>query len=99
MCIRDSLNVDDHEVARYARTRILTSAGFTVHEASTGAETIEAVARYKPDLVLLDVHLPDINGMEVCRILKGKMCIRDRLRTWKPCSTAGTLHKQAWESD
>lgn len=67
------LNVDDHEVARYARTRILTSAGFTVHEASTGAETIEAVARYKPDLVLLDVHLPDINGMEVCRILKGSM--------------------------
>jgi signal transduction histidine kinase len=67
------LNVDDHEVARYARSRILTGAGFTVYEAGSGAETIEAVAKYRPDLVLLDVHLPDINGMEVCRTLKENM--------------------------
>lgn len=67
------LNVDDHEVARYARSRILTGAGFTVHEAASGAEAIDAVAKYKPDLVLLDVHLPDLNGMEVCRRLKADM--------------------------
>jgi len=73
------LNVDDHEVARYARSRILTGAGFTVHEAASGAEAIDAVAKYKPDLVLLDVHLPDLNGMEVCRRLKAER---------KPCGSS-----------
>ena len=67
------LNVDDHEVARYARTRILTNAGFTVHEAASGRQTLEMVARHKPDLILLDVHLPDISGFEVCRLLRQQM--------------------------
>lgn len=67
------LNVDDHEVARYARSRILTSAGFIVHEAATGAETLKLAATHKPDLVLLDVHLPDISGFDVCRQLKREM--------------------------
>jgi two-component system sensor histidine kinase/response regulator len=67
------LNVDDHLVARYARSRILTKAGFKVYEAGTGLETLDLVAKYKPDLVLLDVHLPDISGFEVCRRLKQEM--------------------------
>lgn len=64
------LNVDDHAVARYARSRILTSAGFEVHEAANGEETLEKAAKHRPDLVLLDVHLPDLDGIEVCRRLK-----------------------------
>jgi two-component system, sensor histidine kinase and response regulator len=64
------LNVDDHEVARYARSRILMNAGFVVREAGTGAEAMRLVAQHRPDLVLLDVHLPDLNGVEVCRQLK-----------------------------
>ncbi len=67
------LNVDDHEVSRYARSRVLISAGFVVHEAASGAETLEMVAKHKPDLVLLDVHLPDMNGIEVCQQLKQQM--------------------------
>jgi two-component system, sensor histidine kinase and response regulator len=64
------LNVDDHEASRYARSRILSSAGFRVHSAGSGAETLELAEKHQPDLVLLDVHLPDLSGVEVCRKLK-----------------------------
>jgi PAS domain S-box-containing protein len=64
------LNVDDNDGARYAKTRILQSAGFRVVEAENGTDALEFARRDEPDLVLLDVKLPDINGIEVCRRLK-----------------------------
>jgi two-component system sensor histidine kinase/response regulator len=64
------LNVDDHEIARYTRSRILAKAGFEVYDASRGEEALALVGLHEPDLILLDVHLPDINGLEVCRRLK-----------------------------
>jgi signal transduction histidine kinase len=64
------LNVDDYGPGRYARTRILQKAGFSVLEACTGAEAIEVARAQNPALILLDVNLPDINGFEVCRILR-----------------------------
>ena len=64
------LNVDDNEGARYAKTRILSRAGFVVIEAGNGAEAIERARISQPDLVLLDVNLPDLNGFEVCRRIK-----------------------------
>src|SRR5262249_23974287 len=45
-------------------------AGYTVLEASTGATALALVAQEKPDLVLLDVNLPDISGLEVSRRLR-----------------------------
>ncbi len=66
------LNVDDNEAARYARTRVLTAAGFKVYEAGTAQEALEFITVYHPDLVILDVHLPDANGIEVCRRLKAQ---------------------------
>lgn len=64
------LNVDDNEPHRYARTRILKQAGFVVHEADCGAQALALVDELKPDIVLLDVHLPDMNGIEVCQRIK-----------------------------
>jgi PAS domain S-box-containing protein len=64
------LNVDDNDGARYAKTRILQSAGFEVVEATNGTDAIAAVGRGGIALVLLDVKLPDINGIEVCRRIK-----------------------------
>jgi PAS domain S-box-containing protein len=64
------LNVDDNDGARYAKTRILQSAGFRVVEAENGTDALAFVRRDEPDLVLLDVKLPDINGIEVCRRIK-----------------------------
>jgi PAS domain S-box-containing protein len=64
------LNVDDNDGARYAKTRILRSAGFHVIEAANGTDALAMVREEDPALVLLDVKLPDINGIEVCRRIK-----------------------------
>jgi PAS domain S-box-containing protein len=64
------LIVDDHEPGRYAMGRTLRQAGFETSEAGTGAEGLRQVAEKRPDLVLLDVRLPDIHGLEVCRRIK-----------------------------
>jgi PAS domain S-box-containing protein len=64
------LNVDDNDGARYAKNRILQGAGFEVVEATNGTDALEMVRRLAPALVLLDVKLPDINGLEVCRRIK-----------------------------
>src|SRR2546422_3997963 len=64
------LNVDDYEPARYARTKMLRDWGFDVKEARTGAEALRLATLEHPALVILDIHLPDIDGFEVCRRLK-----------------------------
>ena len=64
------LLVDDSATRRYTLKRLLTRAGFTVREAATGTEALRAVEEDLPGLILLDVNLPDIDGMEVCRRLR-----------------------------
>ena len=64
------LNVDDHQPTRYLRTRILERAGFKVAEAESGREALECAARLPIGVVLLDMHLPDLDGLEVCASLK-----------------------------
>jgi signal transduction histidine kinase len=64
------LNVDDYPPARHARTSVLRRAGFAVREATTGTEALQAVTVEPLALVLLDVHLPDMSGFEVCRRIK-----------------------------
>ena len=62
------LNVDDSEAGRYAKSRILQRAGFRVIEAATGEAALQSIREERPELVLLDIKLPDISGVEVCRI-------------------------------
>jgi signal transduction histidine kinase len=62
--------VEDNEATRYAVTRILASAGYEVTPAADGATGLRLAATMKPDLVLLDVKLPDLSGFEVVRLLK-----------------------------
>jgi two-component system OmpR family response regulator len=49
--------------------------GYNVTTAIDGAEAIEAARKEKPDLIILDVMLPEINGFEVCRILRKEMIV------------------------
>jgi DNA-binding NarL/FixJ family response regulator len=64
------LIVDDHPSFRLTARALLEAEGFeVVGEAADGASAIEAVHRLGPDLVLLDVQLPDIDGFEVARRL------------------------------
>lgn len=64
------LNVDDNERTRNAKTHTLKLAGFDVLEAATGLDALDIAQKNLPDLVLLDVKLPDISGLEVCRRIK-----------------------------
>ncbi len=63
------LVVDDNSEKRFALGRALTRAGFAVWEAETGEQGIGRAAE-DPDLILLDVNLPDLHGFEVCRRIK-----------------------------
>jgi signal transduction histidine kinase len=64
------LVVDDDDAGRYAKSRILRGAGYAITEAARGHAAIESVMAKPPDLVLLDVRLPDIDGISVCRQIK-----------------------------
>ena len=64
------LNVEDYAASREATTELLRAEGFDVVEASSGRDAIESVSRFHPQLVLLDVKLPDMSGHEVCRRIK-----------------------------
>jgi two-component system response regulator MprA len=64
------LVVDDDRALRDALRRALTLAGYEVLLAETGAAALAAVASGVPDAVLLDIGLPDIDGLEVSRALR-----------------------------
>ena len=66
------LVVDDHEVVRQGLVALLDRRdGFeVVAQAGTVAESIDAAARYEPDLVIMDVRLPDGSGIEACRDIR-----------------------------
>jgi two-component system response regulator EvgA len=59
------LVVDDNAPLRYALARTLRQHGFEILEASTGEDALATASSDHPDLVLLDVNLPDIDGFEV----------------------------------
>jgi DNA-binding response OmpR family regulator len=62
--------VDDYPDTRSLMTFLLRGEGFSVREAASGAEAL-ALAADQPSLMVLDVNLPDIDGFEVCRRIKG----------------------------
>ncbi|HET9042224.1 MAG TPA: response regulator [Burkholderiales bacterium] len=60
---------DDPQIRRFLRT-VLPAEGFDVHEAETGERGLVEAATRKPDLVILDLGLPDLDGVEVVRRLR-----------------------------
>ena len=64
------LVVDDRAPKRYLLVNWLKRAGYAVSEACSGAEALESLETSRFDLVVLDVRLPDISGLEVCRRIK-----------------------------
>jgi two-component system cell cycle response regulator len=66
------LVADDSSVERAAARAALEEAGYSVMEAVDGQQALEVFARDRPDLVMLDVVMPRLTGLETCRILKAK---------------------------
>src|SRR6266545_7720728 len=66
------LVVDDEEQIRRAVGRALAARDYVVETAADGEEALRAVRRFDPDLVVLDLNMPVLDGLEVCR----------QLRTW-----------------
>ena len=64
------LNVNDDAATRYLLTRMLRKTGYDVIEAMDGTTALRLAQAQRPDLVVLDIRLPDISGLEVCRLLK-----------------------------
>jgi signal transduction histidine kinase len=71
------LVVDDHDAGRYARAQWLRNAGHTVFEANRLSQARVIVNEARPELIVLDINLPDGNGLEYCRELKADEQLRN----------------------
>ncbi len=70
------LVVDDHEPTRTLLRRLLSTEGYEIDEAPDGPSAVTLLKHAPPDLLLLDVMLPKVDGFEVCRQIKGNPATR-----------------------
>ena len=67
------LVVEDEENISQTLRYNLNREGYEVSEAATGTRALEAAREVRPDLIILDLMLPEMSGLEVCRVLRGEM--------------------------
>ena len=74
--VRTVLIVDDHDGFRHRARRLLEAEGWDVlGEACDASEALRAAAELKPEVVLLDVHLPDVSGLYLAQALSGDAAV------------------------
>jgi len=71
------LIVEDNEDSRELVVKVLRNKGYITVEAVDGEEAIEKVVSERPDLVLLDISIPKLDGYEVARRLKSREDVKD----------------------
>ena len=70
MSTANILVVDDEPQIRRVLRSTLSFRGYTISEASSGEEALQLVPKLKPDLILLDVNLPGMSGVDTCREIR-----------------------------
>lgn len=88
------LVVDDQHAPREMISDLLKGIGITVIEASGGVEALEKIEATPPDLVILDIVMPDVNGYEVCRRVKTNPATKDLPVVF--CSIKGEEFDRYW---
>ena len=71
------LYIDDDEKNRALVNRLLTVSGYEVIEADNGLEGIDKAMEYLPDLILIDINMPGLDGFETTTMLKGKAQLKN----------------------
>src|SRR5689334_5699437 len=64
------LIADDDETERFLQRQVLEPAGFEIVEAKNGSAALAAFNEHRPDLVILDVMMPEMSGFEVCQAIR-----------------------------
>ena len=70
------LIADDDMEMRESLVALLTHAGYKVIEAENGAEALELAKTELPSLIMLDIHMPKMNGLEACKAIKADKVTR-----------------------
>lgn len=74
---RVALIVDDERCIREVISYALGEKGFTIESAANGKEALDKIVRNKPDIIILDFTMPQMDGLQVCKQLKGKPDTQD----------------------
>ena len=79
--IKRILIIDDSEIDRYLIQEIFKHTGMDgqFFEASTGEEGIARLSKVNPDIVILDTHLPEMDGFQVCRRIKDEKAVSPQI--------------------
>jgi sigma-B regulation protein RsbU (phosphoserine phosphatase) len=77
IAIATVLIADDDRIARRMLGLLLGNKGFTLEYAETGADALNRARALKPDLLLLDVNMPDLDGFEICKALRADPAVAE----------------------
>lgn len=75
--MRDILIVDDNAINRQLAVYLLKKGGYQVHEAESGKQAFEFLTSHSPDVILLDIQLPEMDGMEVLKRIRENESTRE----------------------
>lgn len=71
------LIVEDNELNMKLFSDLLSAHGFLVHQTRNGKDAVELARTHRPDIILMDIQLPEISGLEVTRRIKSDDALRD----------------------